>query len=183
VAQDALQEAYYAVARIRNPDEVKDLKGYFCTVLIHKIHGLLGQSKGIPVDNIDGLADAHQGQAGCEPLPPPLEEKVCSDLLTETLLGRLAAQREALTRKVPGRSADPGRYRDVIVAIARLVLISIARRDVSDADGDSALIAMYPEWFAEPRLAPGNAYQRFSRARADVRSVLRSFISPDDLFP
>lgn len=178
VAQDALQEAYYAVARVKKPDEIRDLKGYFCTVLIRKINDMLGRSRDIPVDDIDGQADAHQDRTGA-----PFEDMACSDLRTEIWLGRLAAQREALTRAVPRRSADPARYRDVIVAIAGRVLVSIARRDVSDADVDSSLIAAYPEWFAEPGLGPGNAYQRFSRARADIRTLLRGIVSRDELLP
>jgi hypothetical protein len=178
VAQDALQEAYYAVARIKKPDEIRDLKGYFCAVLIRKINGMLGQSRDIPVDDIDGEADAHRCPTGV-----PVEDMVCSDLRTEILLGRLTAQREALTRAVPRRSADSARYGRVIVAITGRVLVSIARRDVSDADVDSALITAYPEWFAEAGLAAGNAYQRFSRARADIRTLLQSIISRDDLLP
>jgi hypothetical protein len=183
VAQEALQEAYYAVARVRNTDEIRDLKGYFCRVLIRKTNSLLGLPRDISVEDIDGLADAPHCRTGGEPLPPPFDEGVCSDLDMEILLSRFAAQRAGLSRAVPGRSADPRRYRDVIVAIAERVLVSIARRDVSDADGEPALTAAYPEWFAEPELPAGNLYQRFSRARADVRSLLQGIISRDDLLP
>jgi DNA-directed RNA polymerase specialized sigma24 family protein len=181
VAQDALQEAFYAVARHKHPDEIRDLNGYFCAVLIRKVKTLLGQPIGIPVEDINTLADASAGRAGGEPLPWSVEETVCSDLQTEILLGRLAAQRRALSRAVPGRSANASRYRDTIFATAELVLVSIAKRDVSDADGNASLVAAYPEWFAEPGLATVNAYQRFSRARADVKSLLRSIVSLDDL--
>ena len=55
--------------------------------------------------------------------------------------------------------------------------------DVSDADSNSELIAAYPEWFAEPGCAENARHQRFCRARADVRHLLSTIVSRDDLYP
>ena len=93
----------------------------------------------------------------------------------------LPRERGELATRVPGRSPDPGRYRDVIVAVAELVLLAIVAGDVSDADSNQALRAAYPQWFGEPGCADNTCHQRFSRARADVRDLLRAIISRDEL--
>ena len=43
-----------------------------------------------------------------------------------------------------------------------------ASGDISDADGNLALSAAYPEWFVGGGCAVANGHQRFGRARADV---------------
>jgi len=182
MAQDALQEAYCSVARVNDPDGINDLKAYFCKVLIHVIKRLLGQLREVPEDDFESLSDARQGRIGAESPPLPFDEAVCGDLHAMSLLDRFAAQCETLTRAVPGRSADPARYRDVIVAVAGSLLRSIARGDVSEADGDQALIAVYPEWFAEQGPTADNAYQRFSRARGDIRKILQTIVDRDEFF-
>jgi DNA-directed RNA polymerase specialized sigma24 family protein len=181
LAQDALQEAFYAVARVKDPDEIRDLRAYFWTAVMNAIRGHHRHARDIPQDDVVRLADAQQGRRGVESFAEPFEEAVCTGLQTEILLARFAAQRAALTRAIPGRSGDPARYRDVLATAAGLVLLSIAKTDVCDADGDSALAAAYPEWFAEEGLTADNAYQRFSRARADIRKILQTIVKRDEL--
>ena len=36
LAEDALQEAYYAVAKVKNPGQISNLRAYFCRVLVRK---------------------------------------------------------------------------------------------------------------------------------------------------
>lgn len=182
IAEDALQETYYAVARVADPSRIEDLRKYFCRALIHEVYRLLGQLGAVLVDDFAALAEARQAKAR-EQLPAPVEEVACADLQARTWLERFAAQREILIGKVPGRSPDPARYRAVIVAAAGQLLISMARRDVSDADFCESLRAAYPEWFAEPGCGTANAHQRFTRARADVRSVLQRIMARDELSP
>ena len=94
-----------------------------------------------------------------------------------------AAERGELATGCLAAPPIPARYRDVIVTVAELVLLAIVTRDVSDADSNAGLRAAYPEWFDEPGCAENTCHQRFSRARADVRGLLCTIISRDDLYP
>jgi DNA-directed RNA polymerase specialized sigma24 family protein len=183
VAEDALQETYYAIARLKNPERIRDLRAYFCKVLIREIYHLLGQLGATLVDDFIGLTDARQGKASDGPPPPqPFDEMVGRHLLARGWLRNFATQRADLARKVPGRSPDPVRYRDAIVTVAEWVLRSVGTGNISDADRNRALRAAYPEWFTTDGCEAGNVYQRFSRARADVNGLLRTVISRDDLY-
>ena len=183
LADDALQQTYDAMARIKDPGRIEDLKAYFCRVLIRVINHLRGQLGAILSDDFASLVDACQGKARGGALPRPVDEAVAGTLLARGWLERFTAERESLTAAVPGRPPDLARYREVIVSVAEQVLCSIVTADVCDADRNPALLAAYPEWFAEDGSTAGNAHQRFSRARADVRSLLRMIINRDDLYP
>jgi hypothetical protein len=183
VAADALQEAYCAVARYGDPEKIEDLSKYFCRVLIHEIYRLLGQPRATLVDNFEDVADACQDNARGQPVPQPFDETVCTHLDAQTWLKRFADQREALIWAVPGRSPDPSHYRALIVAVAERVLLAMVTGDVSDADSNPALRAEYPAWFAEDGCETANCHQRFRRAREDVRRVLLTIVSRDDLYP
>ena len=134
-------------------------------------------------DDFTGLADACQGKARGQAPRSTVDEMVAANLLFHGWLERFTAERESLTAAVPDRSPDPSRYRELIVSVAERVLRSIITADVCDADGNPALRVAYPEWFTQGALRAGNAHQRFSRARADVRGLLRTIVSRDDLYP
>ena len=182
LAEDALQEAYCAVAGLENPERIEDLRAYFCRVLINEVYHLRGQLRATLVEDFEGLAGARQGDGGCSPVPPrPFDETVGTGLVAQTWLERFAAQRGRLRAAVAGRSTDPGRYRDLIVAVSEQVLRAIVGGDVSEADSNEALRAAYPEWFGQKGRADNNAHQRFSRARADVRDLLKAVVHRDEL--
>ncbi len=184
LAEDALQTAYWAVARVADPVVIRDLRAYFCRVLIREIYRLRGQLGAALVEDFTSLADAHQGRAGGNPpIPQPVAETVGTRLLAQAWRRLFAAQRGELTARVPSRSPDPGRYRKVIVAVAEFVLGIAIFEVISDAHCNAALHAAYPEWFAEPGCAGNTCHQRFRRARGDVRALLRTIISRDDLYP
>jgi len=42
LAEDGLQETFYAVARVTDPQRIENLRAFFCTVLIRKIYHLRG---------------------------------------------------------------------------------------------------------------------------------------------
>ena len=165
----------------QHPERIEDLRRYFCRVLINEVNHLRGQLRATLVEDFESLAEAHQGEVGCPPAPLPVEETVSMSLACEAWLERLCARRAELMPQVPGRSEDHDRYRGVIIAIAVQVLRSVFAADVSEADSDEALRAAYPEWFAAEGATTGNLYQRLSRARADVRAVLKLVIDRDEL--
>lgn len=183
LAEDALQAAYWAVAKVADPATIRDLRAYFCQVLLREIHHMRGQLRATLVADFISLADARQGRSGNLAASQPVAETVSTQLLTRDWLGSLAAEREKLASGVPRRSPDPGRYRDAIVAVAERVL-GVAIFDViTDADWNAALGAAYPEWFAELGCAGNTRHQRFARARADIKGLLRTLISRHDLYP
>jgi DNA-directed RNA polymerase specialized sigma24 family protein len=181
LAEDALQEAYCAVAWVKRPELIEDLRRYFCRVLINEVKHLRSQSRPALVEDFESLAEAHQDEVGCLPARPPVDETVCTSMVRRAWLERFSAQQAHLAACVPGRSSHPQRYRSVIVVTAWLVLFAILSGDVSDADSDEALRTAYPEWFAEEGSTPDNLYQRFSRARTDVRALLKIVIKRDEL--
>jgi len=179
---DALQEAYYAVARVKDPTAIRNLRAYFCQVLTREIYRMLGQLGAMLVEDFTSVADAHQGRSGgLLSVPQSVAETVSTHLLTEAWLEPFATRCGELTASVPGRSPDPGRYRAMIVTVAERVLRAIVIADTTDADYNTALRGAYAEWFAEPGYPENTYHQRFSRARADVRALLRAVVSRDDL--
>jgi hypothetical protein len=183
LARDALDQAYCAVALVPDPEKIRDLRAYYCRTLINAVIELRYQFRASLLEDFERVAETRQDEPGCHPLPPrPLDEKVIVDVLFHSWLEPFAVQRPELAARLPGRSSDPDRYRDVIVSVAERVLLSIVAGDVSDADSIPALRAAYPEWFDEPGCAENACHQRFCRARADVRSLLRTIVSRDDLY-
>lgn len=178
LAEDALQEAYFAVARVANPEHIEDLRAYYCRVLLRSIHQLRGQLGTGLVEDFGRVADKSQRKPGGEPPPPPFDGTVVINLFVQDCLRYLAAHRVALSRKVPGRSPDPGRYRDVVVTGAKGMLLA----SVSDIDLNQTLRTAYPQWFAENGVPVSNIHQRFARARADVSCLLQEIIKRRDLY-
>ena len=107
LAEDALQQTYDAMARIKDPGGIEDLKAYFCRVLIRVINALRGQLGAILPDDLTGLADANQGKVSGGALPRPVDETVAVDLLARGWLERFVAERASLLAAVPGRSPTP----------------------------------------------------------------------------
>lgn len=184
LARDALNQAYCAVALVRDPAKIRNLRAYYCRTLINAVNELRYQLKASLPEDFDRVAETRQDESGCHPLPPrPLDETVSMELLFHSWLKPFVAQRGELAARVPGRSPDPDRYRSAVVSVAERVLLSIVTGDISNADSNPALRAVYLEWFAEPGCAENTCHQRFCRARADVRGLLRTIVSRDDLYP
>jgi hypothetical protein len=183
LAGDVLNQAYCAVAS-RGPEGIRDLRAYYCRTLINAAHELRYQLGAILPEDSGRIADIRQDQSGCYALPPrPLDQQVSVDLLLQTWFEPFTTRCGELAARVSARSPDPGRYRDVIVSVAGRVLRAIATGDVSDADSNPELSMAYPAWFAEPGCAENTCHQRFCRARADVRDLLRTIVNRDDLLP
>jgi hypothetical protein len=78
---------------------------------------------------------------------------------------------------VPARSDDPARYHTVIYAAAEQILRDGINGDASEADTNDALRVSYPEYFDQPGASRSACHQRFSRARTDVRELLRAIVN------
>lgn len=181
LAEDALQDAYYATARVKKPELIEDVRAYFCRVLVRKINYLRGQLGATVVDDFVGLADMRVHRVGGEALPPQFDQAVNTNLLAREWLRNLAAQGTVLTSEVPGRSPNPDRYRHVIATTAVWMLLAIVRGDFKREDLNLTLRAAFREWFAEDGVTTSNIQQRLSRGRADIGDLLKSVISLEEL--
>lgn len=82
--------------------------------------------------------------------------------------------------EAPGRSPELGRYRDIIVTTAERILLAILS-DLSNPNLNLTQCVAFRKWFAEDGVAPSDAQQRLSRARPDVRGLLGTLISREEL--
>jgi hypothetical protein len=182
VAEDALQSAYCAVVRLEHLDQIENLPAYFCRVLIHEVHRERGQLHAALVEDFDRVAEERQSVVGGQRTSPPcFQDGVCASLQGQAWLKRLADGHGDLLASIPARSRDSDRYRVVIYAAAEQILRAGISGDASEADTNDTLRAFYPEYFQEPGAAPNTCDQRYCRARMDVRALLRSVVSHDEL--
>ena len=182
LAEDALQETFYSVARVNDPSRIENLRAFFCRALINQISRLRGQLHPIPVEDPEMPAGPRQVVRLHAPAAArPVDEAAVWLQLAATWRERLHRGRRRLTAMVPERSNDPGRYREVIVATAAKILYAAQDGHVNWADSDTALRATYPDWFDEPGCTRDTYYQRLSRPRRDVRAVLRPVLDRDEM--
>ncbi len=182
LAEDALQSAYYAVARLENLEQIKNLRAYFCKVLIREVHRERGQLGAALVDDFPRVVETHHDAVGYHPASPPsVEDAVCASLQAQVWLERFGARRDRLWAGVSARSDDPARYRAVICDAAGRVLRDGINGESSEADTNAGLRAAYPEYFDQPDAPPNTLHQRFRRAREDVKALLQVVLSHDEL--
>lgn len=177
LAQDALLQAVCAVAQVGDLQRINDLKAYFCRVLINEVYHLRGQLAAARV--YDSATLAEMSDAGLS--GPPSDEAAVTRLMVRTWLERFRALRDRLRASVPGRSSQPDRYRDLIVAVAEHVLRAAFHGGVNQADTNEALQAAFPEWFGQPGAAENTCHKHLSRARRDVQALLQEVVNRDEL--
>jgi hypothetical protein len=181
LAEDALHDTFRTVAQTQHPENIQDLRAFFCKSLIHEISHQLARSVPIPTGDIGGISDSRQGLTSSSGASPPAS--VASEahlrLLAEVALTRLEGDRGELMALVPARSSDPRRYQSTILAAAWTILRLVIEGHVTSADWNAVLKSEYPQWCDEPELAHDAIHQRLSRARGDVQSLLRAILPRD----
>jgi len=182
LAEDALQETYYAIARVPDPAAIADLRAYFVRTLIREIFRQHRQLGATPTGDVTDLAELDQAKSYVRVVQPrPVDEVAGTRILAESWLRPFTAQRGRLLSSVPGRSGRPARYREAIVGVAEHVVRACLLEKITDADCNTLLGRVYPEWFTEPGCAENTRYKRLERGRADIRALLKGIIDPDDL--
>ena len=182
LAEDALQETFYSVARVNDPSHIENLRAFFCRALINQISHLRGQLNPIPVEDPEMLAGPRQQWVQLSAAAArPVDDAAIWLQLAATWRKRIHRGHARLMAMVPERSADPRRYREVIVATAAKILYTAGDGQVNWADSDMALRAAFPGWFDEPGCKRDTYYQRLSRARSDVRVLLKAVVARDEL--
>jgi hypothetical protein len=182
LAEDALQDTFYAVAQTGHPEAIEDLRAFFCKSLIHMINRQLSLSGPVLAEDISTTADKSQVLSSfAASSPASVESEAQLHILAEAVLTRLDRDRAELMTQVPGRSGDPRHYRYTIVDAAGTILRLLLRGPVAMADWNAVLQAGYPQWCDEPELPSDAIYQRLSRARADVKGLLRLVFPRDGI--
>jgi DNA-directed RNA polymerase specialized sigma24 family protein len=175
VAEDAMQSTYYAITRLKHLAEIENLKAYFYRVLLREIGRERAQLGAILVDDF-----THTAEEGKVTVPvhqessDGFEDGACTSVQFWSMRQRLVGQRLKLLASIAARSADPARYRTVICAAAEQVLCAGMMGEPSDADGNDAFRAAYPQYFAQAGASANTLHQRFLRARGDLRALLQA---------
>ncbi len=184
LAEDALQETFYAVARVSDPSRIDDLARYVRRVLQRKVVELLESPCAHLSDDLDALIAASSGGVRRPNtkrpvvMGSPVQDLAVRRAQAKAWIGRLSRLSKT---SVPRRSADPERYQRVIATVARRVLPAMLEGEVSSADLDHFLIAAYPEWFASRQSSTSTRDQRLCRGRREVSGLLESVVSRDEL--
>lgn len=176
LADDALQETYYLMARLKNLDQIENMRAYFCKVLVRQVHRDRVQLRAAAlVEDFASVVDERGGALDSRPRPSvALDDAVCSKVEAERRHARLVGARDELMASVPARSDEPSRYRAVIYdAVEQILRAGIAGEQDED-DLVRALRASYPEYFKQPGASPDTRYQRIFRARQDAGKLLRA---------
>jgi hypothetical protein len=176
MADDLLQETWYAMARTSAREPIENPRGYFYRTMVNTWRHMSRDlaRHGIPADDLDAAAGrAHR--------MPSAEQDALGLLDAADRRVRLRARRAELWLTIPPYSPDPYRYRGVLMAVAEAAVAGDG--PVSRTELNEALVAAYPEWFGAPDVRPGTLQQRRCRARQAIRRLLAAVVGPDDLRP
>jgi DNA-directed RNA polymerase specialized sigma24 family protein len=171
LAEDLIQTALYKLAALKHPKQIENVRAYYRQVLRNEATRLYALRQETSSEDLDSA-----------PAPAlPIDEKVCNSLQARSWLKRLADQRDLLLAAVPARSDDPARYQGLVYAVAEQVLKAGINGEPSEADSNDALRAAYRDYFDQQGIAVNTRHQRFCRTREDVKALLRSVVSRDEL--
>jgi DNA-directed RNA polymerase specialized sigma24 family protein len=176
LAEDVLQETWYAVAQACARRSIGNPRGYFYRVMVNTATRMREEiaRQGIPVEDPAAAArpcrsrDLAAASAESDALPRLLAAA------RRELLHRRQAE---LRQEIPACSCDPDRYREVILAVAEAMVVG--EGPASRAEINDTLVAAYPQWFDAPDTTAATIYQRRCRAREDIRRVVEAMIGPD----
>jgi hypothetical protein len=175
VADDALQSTYYAMARLEHLAGIENLKAYFYQVLRREIGRERGELGAILVEDFARAAEDRQPDArALDESSAGFEDLACVSAQFWYLRKQLLTDRDKLLASVPARSADGGRYRAIVYGAAEAILSAGIKSQPSEADSNEAFRVSYPEYFAPPGASANTCHQRFVRARADARALLKA---------
>jgi hypothetical protein len=184
LAADALQEVFYSLDRVKQPERIENLRAFFRKALVREIEHQRRQLGPRPVESPEMAAGyRRQDILWADPADREVDQKAVMAVLAETWLARFGQERDQLAAGVPDRSPGSDCYRSAIVAVAETILRSLVAGSVSSADCNEALQAALPGWFAAPGCSEHNRYQRLSRARRDIWALLKRVIDQADLAP
>ena len=176
MADDLLNETWYAMARTAARESIKNPRGYFYRTMVNTWRHLRQElaRQGVPAEDLDAAAGPAEGM-------PSAEHDALARLDAVARRGRLRARRAELWLTIPAYSPDTYRYRTIVMTAAEAV--AAGDGPISRGELNEALVAAYPEWFGEPGINPGALQQRRCRARQAIWRLLASVLAPEDLRP
>ena len=176
MADDLLQETWYAMARTAARESIENPRGYFYKTMVNTWRHLRQDlaRHGIPADDLDAAAGAANGM-------PSAEHDALGRLDAADRRGRLRARRAEFWLTIPPYSPNPYRYRGVVMTVAEAAVAGDG--PVSRSELNEALVTAYPEWFGAPDVKPGTLQQRRCRARQAIWRLLAAVLGPEDLRP
>jgi hypothetical protein len=182
LAKDVLQSAYLHIISVQHPEDIRNLRSYCFTTVANEIRALYALSRPVLVDDVETLTSPQPSPALYGPVPErAVADQACTAAQTQVWLDRHAARRGELIPKIPARSTDPARYREVIYATAKPVILGHPSLEPNDPAFPDVLKKVYPEYFDDPAAAPNTLHQRISRARDDITAILQEIIKRDEL--
>ena len=178
MAEDLLQETWYAVAQARTREPVSNVRGYFYRVMTHtaaRMRTEIARQGILFEDPAIAVGPRRTGELAAM----SAESEALARLLASARRELLRLRRSELRQEIRACSPDPERYRDAIFAVAEAALAEDGAASRAELNG--ALAEAYPEWFGAPDAAVATKYQRMHRGRADAGRVLAAVTGLDVL--
>lgn len=178
MAEDLLQETWYALAQARTREPVINVRGYFYRVMANTAARMREEiaRQGVLVEDPATAVGPRRTQ---ELAAMSAESEALARLLAGARRELLHRRRAELRQEIPACSPDPDRYRDVILDVAEAALAEDG--PVSRPEINGALAEAYPEWFDEPDATVATKYQRRHRGRTHAGRVLAAVLGLDSL--
>jgi DNA-directed RNA polymerase specialized sigma24 family protein len=178
LAEDVLQETWYAVALARARGPIGNLRGYFYRVMVNTATRMREEIGRQGILSADPAAAAGPRRSR-ELAAVSAESDAFARMLAAARRELLHRRRAELRQDIPACSPDPGLYRDVILAVVEAMLVGDG--PANRAEINTALVAAYPEWFEGLDATLATKYQRRCRAREDIRRVLSTVLGTEDV--
>jgi DNA-directed RNA polymerase specialized sigma24 family protein len=183
LAKDVLQSAYLHIISVQHPEDIRNLRSYCFTTVANEIRALYALTQPVLVDDVETLTSPEPSPALYGAAPErAVVDQACTAAQTQVWLDRHAARRGELIAKIPARSANPARYREVIYAAAKQAFFCHLSLEPNDPAFPEVLKEVYPEYFDAQDVMPNTLHQRISRARDDIKATLQLIIKRDELY-
>jgi hypothetical protein len=183
LADDALQSAYLHIISVEHPENIRNLRSYCFTTVANEIRALYTLPRPVLVDDVETITAPQPSPALYGPVcERSVADQACTTAQAQVWLNRHVARHDELIRKIPGRSADRARYREVIYAAAKQAFLGHLSLEPNDPAFPEILKEVYPDYFDDPAAVPNTLHQRISRARDDITAILQLLIKREELF-
>lgn len=185
LAEDALQETYYTVARAHEHVPIRDVRAYFCRALINRSWRMRQElaHAPFPVDDPDQAVQGSGQRRGGPASAGSAEHEAIANISAGARRALFRQSHDELLASISASSPDPVRYKETILALAARIVAGTGEGPANQAEINENLVAGYAEWFNDPGCEPAALYQRRCRARDSIQAVLLRVIGPDDLSP
>ena len=184
LADDALQSAYLHIISVEHPENIRNLRSYCFTTVANEIRALYTLPRPVLVDDVETITAPQPSLALYGPVcERSVADQACTTAQAQVWLTRHAGLRGSSPATVPGRSARP---RPIPRGHPRRRETGSPRPaqpgPVATLPSPMVLGVAYPPPTSPTRPPlPNTLHQRISRARDDIKALLRSIVNRDEL--